>query len=242
MIELKYTLRRVAPHGFLITTKEQYDLAMLFVRCEEYYESPYEDINRKHFQLVELMHRYVYDTSDRKPLFDRRGEKVGKLFTYPHLWTGFNIPGDVILECLAGAPDRNMYDAEMLRIIDRIHEVTKRFYLIGVVDGDQDTFEHELAHVFFATEPKYRRAMTKLVDKLPIKGLIFNILRKEKYGPDHMIDEAQAYMATPCERSRMPKSNDGLLPGGADQFRKPFKREFLRWAKDAPVLSRNRVV
>ena len=237
-----YTLRQVTPHGFLVECPEAYDLAMLFARCEEYYESPYPEINGKPFQFVELMHRYVHDTTDQKPMYNRHGEKVGKLFVYPWLWTGFNLPGKVIEECLATVPDWNFYDETMKDIVTKIRQKTNTFYLIGVKSGDNETFEHELAHVLFATNPIYRRTMERMVNRLPVRDLIFRVLRKEKYGEDHMVDETQAYLATPSERNHRPSQPSGVLPSGLENYCKPFRKVFRQWTKNAPVLLKQFVV
>lgn len=238
---IQYKLRQVTRHGFLIEMKEQYDLSMFFCRCEEYYESPYEDIKGKPFTFPQLMHRYSHDTKDAKHLYTKLGTKVGKLFLYPYFWIGFNIPGPSIEACLATVPDWNQYDELMLRIITQIKQVTNKFYIIGVLQGDNDVFEHELAHVLYSTEPKYKMAMDKLIDNLPVKRLIFNILRKEKYGEDHMYDECQAYLSTPSGRGHMPRAIDGVLPGDISaKFGKPFKDVYRRWTKNSPVLIKAR--
>lgn len=219
--EFRYRLRRVAPRGYLVEVPNSYDLAMLFVRVQEYYESGFDDIKGKPFQLVELMHRYVHGNN-----YDT--------FRYTSEWSGFNVPSEVIERCLSVAPDPNFYDATLQDIVNRIKVECSKFYLIGVRAGDQETYIHELAHTLFHTNDSYRRQMERLVEALPVKNLLFKRLKFEGYARAVWVDEAQAYLATV-----VPGHNDPVTSGLA-KFAPPFKRVFKRYTTSSPVITINK--
>ena len=200
-IGFEHTLKEVYPNIFLLEMTSQNDLANTFARCQAFYE--WDAFRGKKFNLQEYFDWYSVNHPDLKP--------------YQEEFYGFNVPSDVIYDCYKINDERNQYDNFFLEIIDNIKEKTNNFYLIGVVKGDEMTLNHELAHGFFWADKSYRDDMTELVNSLPNKKELFDILSKERgYGDNVLIDEAQAFLST------------GLIINITDweKYRKPFIERF----------------
>jgi hypothetical protein len=173
---------------FVVTTDNQYDLAMLFMRAQEYYESPFKQIKGKEFTIIKFMELYS----------KRFGENA---FTYTTDWVGFNVPSNV-LDTLYGPGykyhinDPNEYDEHMEVIFNSIK--SKEFYLIGAVKKDIDTIEHEFCHAKFALDKEYKKKVREILKKLPdkIKKKIEKYLLSIGYCKSSLEDELQAYIST----------------------------------------------
>lgn len=110
----------------------------MFLRYQEYYESPNPHFRGKNFEILEFMEWYS----------KKHGNGV---FTYPADWGGFNIPAHVIPNLWKqGIWDRNLYDYEMWTLYEKcLKKYTDgQFYFIGV-SGDGQAIRHEIAHGFF---------------------------------------------------------------------------------------------
>lgn len=193
----QFTVTKLRDKIWHVTCKKQYDLAMLFLRSQEYYESPL--FRNQNFALLEFLDWYAKE-------FDNS--------FYTQDWIGFNIPSWAVFESVYHAPDRNHWDDAIESIAARIG-CEEDFYIIGTVEDDHKTLQHELAHGLFFTDEKYRKIMTQMVKALPDLKELKAILR-EDYNSCVFIDEAQAYLAT------------GLDPH-MKQFRKwqkPFQKVF----------------
>jgi len=197
---LSYELYRVKPKIYAVKVNEQYQRAMLFLRYQEFYESPYKQFQGKDFDIFAFMDHYRKD----------RGLNI---FTYPRDWCGYNIPSDSLNKCLNGVFDLRVtptpYDEYMMDIRRDILEDLKnyrypdhtkeKFYLIGVdsVD-DSDIMAHEIAHAMFYLDSNYKKKMTQLVKSLPEKKYekFKKLLIGLGYREAVIIDEIQAYMCT----------------------------------------------
>ena len=206
-------LTEILPRIYHLYMESAYDLAMHFVRVQEYYESP--KFRGKIFTLVDFMEWYSRE----------HGEGA---FTYPSDWSGFNVPSTVLLEVYgrAGAiPDPNKYDELMSLLTNRIDTACDRkpFYLIGTSErrkGDEETLNHELAHGLYFTDSTYRKGVQELLRETQEKRgrdvleKSFTALKKMGYHPSIVDDELQAYCATgPCEEL------EGIL---TEKIRTPF--------------------
>ena len=67
----------------IVQIPDQFELGMLFLRCQEYYESPCKEFNNQPFVVLDFMNWY-------------RKEMKSKSFTYPEDYIGYNIPLDSI--------------------------------------------------------------------------------------------------------------------------------------------------
>lgn len=220
---MKYKIKKIKNQIYLISCKDHYDLCMLFLRYQEFYESPNPKFRGKDFSIIDFMEWYSKAKGDGS-------------FTYPTDWAGFNIPSWVIerFHDLSSSPsfkDYNKYDAEMFKIYEKIKyktvehglivaKETKPFYLIGV--SSNEALDHELAHGLYYTNPEYRSAMNKLVKALPksLKNKINALLKKLGYTSKVFIDETQAYLATD-------KSKEPMVAW--EKYQKPFKEIFEKY-------------
>jgi hypothetical protein len=210
---VKYSLKQVLPGIFLVKCRRQYDLAMLFLRCQEFYESPNPKFRGQAFELVDYMEWYS----------KQHGNGA---FTYPKDWTGFNIPGEVIFQChQSNIPDWNRYDDLIEDIWLECNELSKSkemtvngwkvpitdipFYVIGVFEGGY-AYDHEIAHGLYFTSPMYKAAAKRLIREMPSKVRIEmrTTLKNLGYGSNVLNDELQAYMATGLARGAMKKIVD----------------------------------
>lgn len=196
-----YSFKQIKPRIFFLNFKSHYDMAMHFLRYQEYYESPSPRFRNKAFTLLDFMEWYSKTFGEGS-------------FTYPIDWGGFNIPAWIIPQVhYLGIPDKNRYDKEMMEVWDKCAAKypDKSFYIIGAV-GESVTLQHEIAHGFFYTQPEYRKRSTKLVKALPknIRKRMNAYLKKVGYTSGVYIDETQAYMAT------------GMPDIKAEKYRQPF--------------------
>ncbi len=181
-----YSLIEVKPSIFLMKFESAYDLAMHFLRYQEYYESPNEQFRDKAFTIIDFMEWYAKDNGRA-------------CFTYPKDWSGYNLPQNVIREVLdLGIPDYNKYDDEMQTLYRQIIKTHPKFYLIGACNDDDDTIQHEIAHGLFYTDIQYKKQMTALVKALDQKKRagIFKHLGNMGYAEHVYVDECQAYLST----------------------------------------------
>lgn len=186
-MNINFKLTEVKPRIFFFDFKNRYDCNMFFLRYQEYYESPNSKFRGKAFELIDFMNWY--------------SKAYGNgVFTYPVDWSGFNIPGQVVVDVLnLGITDKNSYDAHMMQAYQHCLNCYNdgNFYFIGSV-GKGDTFNHEVAHGLFYTRPEYRKQMTALVKDInPIQyKSMCNTLKKMGYAKKVFVDECQAYLAT----------------------------------------------
>lgn len=209
---MKYKLKQVAKNIFLVTVDSAYDTAMLFLRYQEYYESP--KFHGKFFTLLDYMEWY--------------SKKVGdNAFTYPDDYNGFNLPGWV-LKKVTGAlftekfDTVNKYDLTMLEIMDQISAMGayENFYLIGVSKetGDPSTINHEIAHGMYSTDLLYQAVVNKMVRELPkkIRKRLFKALKDRQYHSSVLVDEANAFLST------------GLHSTWKLRGMKPYRKQFSK--------------
>lgn len=181
-----YSVRRISDLGlWLVTTRCPVDLGLLFLRYQEFYESPNKDFTGKKFQLVD----YFKWACTKEP--------KDHTFNYFQWYEGFNIPGDSLESSIKIRwDDANRYDDTMRQIADAIRSDNK-FYLIGSTSKNSSVIDHEIAHGLFYLCDEYQVAARALVNDLGTrKWELMDLLRDEGYGENALIDEAQAYMAT----------------------------------------------
>lgn len=182
-----FTLKEVRSKIFLLEFDHEYDMCMMFLRYQEYYESSFSKFRGKSFKILDFMRAYSLE--------------FGKgAFTYPIDWSGFNINSDIIKNVRAlGIPDENDYDFQMLTAWNKCIEKTdgEKFYLIGTTKGG-DALDHEIAHGFFYLNKQYKKEMTKLVKGLApdVRQAMNEYLTKLGYTPKVFVDEIQANLGT----------------------------------------------
>lgn len=199
-----FTLQRLADDIYLVTSDEQFDVSMLFLRPQEFYECPTDVVRSRPFELVRYM-RWFSVEWERTSLRRTRG------FTYHCDWVGFNLPSHILDDMYAvGVPDVNIYDRCMSAIYETIKSQrrrcdnhgdgdSKRFYILGVVTGGS-ALQHELAHALWYVNDTYKTRQMANIDALEHRT--YDEIRKaivtEGYldRDDIIVDEMQAYMST----------------------------------------------
>lgn len=163
--------------------KNQYNITSVFLRMQEFYESPFRGIRNNYFTLEHYMDRYA--------------EKYGN-FTYTSDWVGFNVPGNVVRRFFK-AFEHDLLDKEELlyQLIEELVESKKKFYLIGTYQ-DGAVVDHELAHAFFYLDSNYKKAMNAITERLSakVKKELFNVITEQGYCKQVLSDELQAYCST----------------------------------------------
>jgi len=187
-MKLHYKLKKLYNRIYLIEIENMYDLAMLFCRVQEFYESPFKEIRNKNFTIIEFMALY--------------SKKYGEgSFTYPNDWGGFNVPSHVIEKCYYehALKDENEYDKIFkkihMHICNEVHGA--KYCLLGAKPKETETKNHELSHAFYYLYPEYKKQADKIINKLPKKIYNYAIETLNAMGYDKRVfkDEMQAYIS-----------------------------------------------
>lgn len=186
-MKIHYKVKEIHSKVYLVTTKDSYDLAMLFCRVQEFYESPFKQIKGHGFSMPEFQRMYAKKFGDG-------------VFTYPHDWVGFNVPSSAIHDCYSGHHqiDINEYDDEMIGIYYDCLPDDETFYVIGSPEGDDDTIKHETAHALYSLHKNYKKEADKIVKSLDkeIYNSMKNNLKALGYCSAVTNDEIQAYLVS----------------------------------------------
>lgn len=219
---MKFKLSEVLPQIYHLSFGSAYDLAMHFIRAQEYYESP--KYWRKIFTLVDYMEWYAK-------------EKGKGAFTYPADWSGFNVPSSVLLDLYGKPgtiPDFNRYDDFMRVLVERLVKDCegKDFYLIGTSgaghqgDGDEEgVLMHEIAHGLYFVDSAYQNDMKVCMMQMPgdERKAASDALKKMGYHSSTVDDEIHAYAST-----GLCKPLEGIL---SEKTCEPFVDTFSRISK-----------
>jgi hypothetical protein len=197
-----FTLSEVRPNIFFLNFDDHYQLAMHFVRYQEFYESPNSIFRGQSFTLIDFMEWYSEAYGDG-------------IFTYPQDWEGFNIPSNIIPDVQrARIKDFNKYDEEMIRAWTECRNRCKGdFYIIGAV-GESSVLDHEIAHGLYYTNVQYNLKAHKLYEELPqdIQDKMCEVLISLGYASKVLEDETQAYLATGIDENLFPFINGEEKP------------------------------
>ncbi len=164
-------------------------LTHLFVRLQEFYESPVDSIREHYFTLADLAEVYVPR--------HKRDRGTGR-FTYYTDWHGYNVPGHIIQKFYETFTDLT-HGENMLR------EAVSGFdmvYLIGSHEGDdpsEDALDHELVHATYYLDDDYRAAVNRQVElfrETPTHDKLVALLKDWCYCDEVITDEINAYLAT----------------------------------------------
>ena len=164
---------------YLIESESRQDLAQMFMRFQEYYESP--EFKGKTFTVDEFAHWYT--------------SKYG-CFSYAKDWYGFNIPARVLAPFRQGNFDPLTVQEQ--KLLEICKEVNDNSYIIGVTPDAEyfkETIQHEFVHGVFYTNPEYRKEVEACIKDHDIKP-INQGLRKMGYCNEVAIDETNAYILT----------------------------------------------
>jgi len=183
-----FQLSKIKDRVFLLRFDREYDLAMSFLRYQEFYESLNPRFLGKKFTIAEYMAWYSADRNPKVPVF-----------SYVKDWGGFNLPLKIIDQVNdLGIDDPNHYDALMKGVNGLIKDNGNDDpYLIGTCgEGMGGAFDHEMSHALFYTNEEYRDSCFIEFNRLPQ-----DVQAEYKYALYHMgypekvyVDELQAYI------------------------------------------------
>jgi hypothetical protein len=176
---MKLKCTEIYPRLILVQNSSQYLLASTFMRLQEFYESPYKCIKRRHFGWELLLDKY---TKKRK-------------FTYCDDYSGFNVPGNVVNQFFT------LFKSELTSkevilfetILPFITKYNDAFYLIGCYR--KADIKHETAHGLYYLIPEYKKEMLVLIKSFNPSYItkLKQGLKKQGYGKSEFLDEIQAY-------------------------------------------------
>jgi hypothetical protein len=215
-MNIKYKIKEVKPNIFAVIVKDNYDRAMLFCRGQEYYESPNKKFRGKDFSIWDYMKWY---SSEYK-----RG------FSYGSDWSGFNIPFDIVWECYQSNEMETPYDEimwEILGEIDSKMDINKKAYIIGAGNMEDDTFQHEVCHGLWYTNPAYKKEAKLVLSTIPQehKDIFKENLLEMGYTDKVIDDEIQAYLS-------FGHDNDNFGKGVDIKDRKKYYKAFETTLRD----------
>ena len=138
---MKFEKRKVTNKIHLLVFDSSEELASVFLRFQEYYESP--EFRGKVFSLEDFKGWYTKNSPS--------GMKTGE-FKYYSDWNGFNVPSSILESFRDGSFDP--LSKEERKFLDMFRDEKEPFYVIGVLkggDGFDDSMRHEIAHGMFYT-------------------------------------------------------------------------------------------
>jgi hypothetical protein len=174
-------IKEIYPNIYMVTAINQFYLNHSFQRIQEFYESSSSKFKNKLF---------------KKEVFNKWFTKKYKK-DYYNFWEGFNIYRETIdsFNKIYKKEKLDDYEESLFSLLKTIPKKS-RYCVIGVLEKDSGTVQHELIHGVFYLNDKYRQEVrdyfcSPFCDKL-------NGLRKKLsdigYGEEVMIDELNAYV------------------------------------------------
>jgi hypothetical protein len=172
-----FELKKMEEKVYCIIADDAEDLAMLFIRPSEFYESD-EGFKGKNFLI--------------KDVLDLSRKNSG--IEYHERWAGFNFPVQSILD-YGEIKDNRFYDDIMKGIALFIESKDPGSYLIGVKRGSK-LLIHEISHGLYFSNNEYREKVLAILNEL--HSNIVDILKKSLkdlgYCKDVYLDEMQAWL------------------------------------------------
>lgn len=165
------------PSIYMIESNSRQVLADMFMRFQEYYESP--EFKGKVFTVEQFAAWYA--------------SKYGA-FTYSKDWYGFNIPAGVVEPFRQG--QFNPLTAQEQKLLEICQGAKGDFYIIGVTQNAEyfkETVQHEFVHGAFHVNKQYRDEVVSCLKDHRI-STISTALAKMGYHTDVAADEANAYV------------------------------------------------
>lgn len=216
-----YQLTQIRQAIFLITFMDSYELAMHFLRAQEFYESPNPDFKDSQFKLLDYIDWY--------------SKEHDGVFSYAKDWIGFNVPGTVLNKLYNPAkttiPDENDRDRFMAHLHALLTSISQgpHYYLLGTVKKDLGTLKHEMAHALYHTDATYREEQIDHIISMQgdIENKLKNVLHSEGYDWEVIDDELQAYLGTGA-------SDEVIKAVGRKEWNKiakPFEKTFKKYYK-----------
>jgi hypothetical protein len=177
-------LTKLAPQILLFEGYTQKELALTFFRIQEYYESPLNGLRNQQFSVFD----FLYESMD-----------VDGSMNYFTFWAGFNFPGFVVKDWWNKHSDWTPFEQRLIRDIRLNVDTDEPFYVIGALEKDTETIDHEVAHALWFIDQDYQKEMSELNTELIMWHSdnyeeMQNHLLSIGYSDVVMSDEIQAYM------------------------------------------------
>lgn len=167
-MKIKLSIHRITSFIFAVVVPDDYDRSMLFLRVQEYSDSPNKKFRGQSFDLFDFIKWYTAENGD---------------FTYAQDWAGFNVPFQTSIDCYKKLPSKwiTEYDIEFLRVLKKIAQQIgsldcEKAYIIGVDSLNSWTFDHEMCHARYFTNKTYREHANDAIKQIPKK--IYHRLRR----------------------------------------------------------------
>jgi hypothetical protein len=212
---MKKTILRKNGCIYCVVARNTQELAKIFVRLQEFYESPFKGIRGNYFTLKQFKAIYSKD-------------KDG-VFTYYDDWAGFNVPGHIVVEFFNLFTDLSPRERMLKKMLAEPLASGEIFYVMGVPRRQSRSIvEHETAHALFYTNPSYKKAMLSYGHKLSpkVRAQVFKKLKSMGYSGTVKFDELQAYMSTSRVADLIHWFGKGITVNHAKPFKTTFKKYF----------------
>jgi hypothetical protein len=177
------TVEEVEPKVFMVFMRNTTILGRTFMRFQEHYESPYQDIRNK-----------IFTRDYFKRIYKKRRE--AKKFTYCSDWAGYNIPSYILKPFMDGKFNP-LIECEK-KLVNFFKNIKGKFYVIGSTPKDHGTIRHEISHGLWYTNKKYKEAQRFAIKSLSQKSRkkIDNYLKSYGYCDEVLEDETVAFLVT----------------------------------------------
>ncbi len=133
----------------------------------------------------------VYSTPDI--FIDKYSDEEGNL-DYFNVWEGFNYTHEQLWRF--GLTFHSCVSNREKLIIDQAHKIDSFGYIIAIVEGDEETKRHEMAHALYAINKDYRYQIDNILEEM--SGFTLFKMKKAllaiKYIPEVLQDEIHAYL------------------------------------------------
>jgi len=224
---MNFEVKEIRPGVIHTEFDNLYNLTSTYMRLQEFYESPFRDIKGKFFKHEKYMDKYARSKGS---------------FSYYEDWTGFNVPGDVVIKFIK-LFKYDMWHKEQVffkELEKHIKKYKDKFYIIGTAKNrkrkkSNNTLNHELAHAYFYLCPKYKNKISSLIKKINSKhyNKMEESLIEMGYDKKFILDEVQAYCTTSSALSisMMLDINSFRIPKDTKLFFKEFDETQKRLIK-----------
>lgn len=193
--QIHYSIERLSPHLFGVAVPDDYDRAMLFMRPQEFVESPSDKFRGKYWDVWTFVKWY-----------SKHRNTVDSTFSYAKDYNGFNFSLKDALRCYLQLPYEYVsgYDMAFMQVLREILALVRsdedidKTYIIGYDKPNSSVMKHELRHAAFFLDKAYRAASREAIrdiDHTVLKRLFRN-LHDMGYHKSVMPSELQAYLAT----------------------------------------------
>lgn len=195
MLKIKYRIERLGKHLFGVLVPDDYDRSMLFLRPQEYVESPCDKFRGKSWDVWTFVKWYSKQQKD-----------PNSGFTYAKDYAGFNFALTDALECYLKLPPDYVtsYDEVFIEVLQSIlrqlesDSDIEKTYIIGYEKRGSWTMRHELRHAAYFLDDEYHKVSNELIASLPraTHSRLVKNLYVMGYHSSTVPTELQAYLAS----------------------------------------------